>query len=77
MNVPAEFLSADEIAELTGRKAPNVQCEWLQSHGWAYEKNASGRPVIGRWYARLKLAGIQPAASGFQVAGQPNLAALD
>ena len=39
--------------------------------------NAAGRPIVGRWFARLRLAGVQPTAAGAQPVGRPNFAALD
>ena len=38
-----------------------------------------GRPIVGRWAARMRLAGVQPTATGtsMQPAGRPNFAALD
>ena len=60
----SEFLTADELAEITGRKHTAHQREWLDRNGWTYVVNACGRPIVGRWYARQKLAGITPAASG-------------
>lgn len=53
-----EFLTADEVSELTGRTHRDKQLEWLAEHGWRSEVNAAGRPVVGRWYARMKMAGM-------------------
>lgn len=75
--VNSEFLNADELAELTGYTHIARQKEWLDRNGWAYVVNAAGRPIVGRWFARLRLAGVQPTASGAVAAGQPNFAALD
>lgn len=58
----SEFLTDDEIQTLTGRPQPRLQVAWLVDHGWKHEKNAAGRPVVGRLYARFKLAGIKPTA---------------
>lgn len=55
-------LSPDEVADITGRASPSHQCKWLDDNGWKYWKAASGRPVVGRWYATLKLAGLDPIA---------------
>lgn len=72
----SELLSADELAEVTGYSHIARQKEWLDKNGWAYVVNAAGRPIVGRWFARLRLAGVQPTVSGLQQAGQPNFAAL-
>lgn len=48
-----EFLTADELVEVTGYKHVASQREWLDKNGWAYVVNAAGRPIVGRWFARL------------------------
>ena len=74
-----EFLTAEELAEVTGYKHVASQREWLDKNGWPYVVNASGRPIVGRWAARMRLAGVQPTATstGMQPVGRPNFAALD
>ncbi len=59
----SEFLDGQELATMIGRKQTRAQRAWLDSHGWRYEINAAGRPVVGRVYARLKLAGVKPNAA--------------
>ncbi|NMY89778.1 DUF4224 domain-containing protein [Pseudomonas oryzihabitans] len=59
----SEFLDGQELATMIGRKQARAQRAWLDSHGWRYEINAAGRPVVGRVYARLKLAGVRPNAA--------------
>lgn len=59
----SEFLAGEELATMIGRKQSRAQRAWLDSHGWRYEINAAGRPVVGRVYARLKLAGVKPNAA--------------
>lgn len=75
MNPDSEFLTQREIAEITGCGRAASQRRWLDANGWPYVVNAAGRPIVGRILARMKLAGIQPTAAGFQEA-QPNFAAL-
>lgn len=58
----SETLSADEIAGITGCSRSSGQIEWLVTNGWTYHTTRAGAPVIGRLYARLRLAGITPAA---------------
>lgn len=60
--LPSETLSADEISDISGCSRKSDQIDWLKQNGWHYLKNRAGAPVIGRLYARLKLAGINPAA---------------
>lgn len=74
-----EFLTTKELTEVTGYKHVSSQCEWLDRHGWFYVVNASGRPIVGRWFARMRLAGVQPTAAAvvMQSATRPNFAALN
>ncbi|RQA20089.1 DUF4224 domain-containing protein [Pseudomonas aeruginosa] len=39
---------------------PSKQIEWLNRYGWKYAVTAANRPIVGRVYARLKLAGVKP-----------------
>lgn len=74
-----EFLTSEELAEVTGYKHIASQREWLDKNGWAYVVNAACRPIVGRWFARMRLAGVQPtmAAIGVQSAARPNFASLN
>jgi hypothetical protein len=69
-----EFLTADELTGVTGYKRIVRQRNWLDRNGWSYVVNAAGRPVVGRWFARLRLAGVQPSVVETEC---PNFAALD
>ncbi|RMC99930.1 DUF4224 domain-containing protein [Aquitalea palustris] len=73
-----ELLTADELVEVTGYKHIASQREWLDKNGWAYVVNAAGRPIVGRWYARMRLAGVKPTAGngGVQQSWQPDFTAL-
>lgn len=62
-NVQTETLSEKEIAAITGYQLPHKQIHWLASNGWQYVLTGARRPVVGRIYARLKLAGVKPTAS--------------
>lgn len=59
--LPSETLSADEISDICGCSRKADQIEWLKQNGWHFLQSRAGAPVIGRLYARLKLAGINPA----------------
>ncbi|HHW4683749.1 MAG TPA: DUF4224 domain-containing protein [Xylella sp.] len=74
-----EFLTVEELLEVTGYKHIANQREWLDKNGWAYVVNAAGRPIVGRWFARLRLAGVHPNmdGTGMLPVGRPNFAALD
>lgn len=60
--LPSELLSAEEIATITGCPRRTDQINWLKSNSWTYHTNRAGDPIVGRMYARLRLAGITPAA---------------
>jgi len=56
---PGELLTEDEIATITGYLTPSKQIHWLASNGWQHVLSGARRPVVGRLYARLKLAGLK------------------
>ncbi|WP_140921159.1 DUF4224 domain-containing protein [Limnobaculum xujianqingii] len=41
-----EFLTVDEVIELTGFKKQSCQCEALTANGFSYAKDAEGRPKL-------------------------------
>lgn len=70
------FLTADEVAELTGRKRTADQLKWLLLRGWLHEVNAAGRPIILRSYAENRLSGRKPNQPAISPATQPNFGAI-
>ncbi len=56
-----EILHHDDLCKLTGRMPGRHQIAWLEEHGWQYHLSAVGSPIVGTWYARMKLAGIEPS----------------
>jgi hypothetical protein len=56
----ALVLTADELAQLTKRKPLRLQMEWLKSHGWPFTLDLDKGLLVGRLYAHLRLAGLQP-----------------
>ena len=58
VSFPGELLTEDEIATITGYMTPSKQVQWLASNGWKHVLSGARRPVVGRLYARLKLAGL-------------------
>lgn len=58
VSFPGELLTEDEIATITGYLTPSRQIQWLASNGWKHVLSGARRPVVGRLYARLKLAGL-------------------
>lgn len=63
LQMASETLSEDELATITGYKTPSFQRQWLTRNSWEYVLTGAQRPVVGRVYARLKLAGVKPSAS--------------
>lgn len=64
--IQSETLAPDELADITGSRTARGQLEWLDANGWQHHKNRAGAPIVGRWYARMKLAGITPQAANAQ-----------
>ncbi|TDR46301.1 uncharacterized protein DUF4224 [Pseudomonas brenneri] len=62
MEMQSETLAEEELAAITGYMIPSRQIEWLNKNGWKYVLTRSRRPVVGRVYARMKLAGVKPSA---------------
>lgn len=56
--IASETLAPDEIQEITGCARKGDQIEWLVNNSWEFHKNRAGEPIIGRMYARLRMAGI-------------------
>ncbi|MCQ9423420.1 DUF4224 domain-containing protein [Pseudomonas sp. LJDD11] len=63
MEIQTETLDEEEIAAITGYQMPSKQIAWLARNGWQYALTGARRPVVGRVYARLKLAGVKPSAT--------------
>lgn len=57
--IESEILSVDELTGITGCARKELQIKWLTAKGWKYDTNANGKPIVGRLYARMKLAGIE------------------
>lgn len=72
----SEFLQTEELLEITGYKHPSSQKDWLDKNGWRYVVNGSGRPIVNRWYARMRMSGITPTMTGMDPAWKPNFASL-
>lgn len=63
VRIHSETLAPEELADITGSRTARGQLEWLDANGWPHHKNRAGAPIVGRWYARLRLAGITPQAA--------------
>lgn len=67
------FLTADELAELTGRVRWSAQIRWLREKRWAFTVRADGRPVVARQEAERQL--VTGAGKPKAVVYEPNFAA--
>ncbi|PVZ59318.1 hypothetical protein C9422_10275 [Pseudomonas sp. B1(2018)] len=63
MEMQRETLAEDELATITGYQTPSRQIQWLMDNHWQFVLTGARRPIVGRMYARLKLAGVKPSAS--------------
>ncbi|MYM37235.1 DUF4224 domain-containing protein [Duganella sp. FT94W] len=61
-HLASETLSEDEVAEISGCQRRADQVAWLNRAGWVYHTNKAGLPIIGRMYARMRMAGINPSS---------------
>ena len=53
-----ESLTLDELREIAGAYRKSRVIAWLESNRWQHSINANREPVVGRMYARYKLAGM-------------------
>lgn len=71
--ISSEVLTSIELSEITGRARKDQQIAWLRLYKWTYALTAAGVPIAGRWYARMKLAGIDFTEPHLKkVAGAPD-----
>ena len=57
--VATEILADADIEIITGLVYPAAQIKWLKKHGWNFEINRKNKPVVGKYYARMRLAGVK------------------
>ena len=69
-----EILNPEELEEITGAHHAATQIKWLNDNGWKHHTTRANRPVVGRLYARLKMAGISMTQA--QGGWQPDLRAV-
>ena len=60
MHIQTETLAEEELATISGYQTPSKQIQWLTDNHWEFVLTGARRPIVGRLYARMKLAGIQP-----------------
>lgn len=62
MEFQSETLADEELVTITGYQIPSKQIQWLTDNRWEFVLTGARRPIVGRVYARLKLAGVKPSA---------------
>jgi hypothetical protein len=55
-------LSPEELYQITRRRPLRLQIEWLKANHWEYTLDADKGILVGKLYAHVRLAGLQPAA---------------
>jgi hypothetical protein len=53
------FLTAEEVAELTGYSKPGAQIKWLQAEKYGFAVDGYGKPKVLRQVVIGRLGGIQ------------------
>ena len=62
MELQSETLTDEELSTITGYQIPSKHIQWLTNNQWEFVLTGARRPIVGRVYARMKLAGVQPFA---------------
>ncbi len=75
--IASETLTTDELVQITGCSRHSDQLKWLESNHWTHHKNKGGEAVVGRLYARLKMAGINAESIAPQKSWKPDFASLN
>ena len=68
----SEILSEAEVEEFTGSARRAGQVEWLTTKGWIFEVSRGGRPIVSRYYFRLRMSGIHPTSITTTMPVEPN-----
>jgi hypothetical protein len=51
----SDILPIDMIERLTGRVQYAAQRRWLMKHGWVFETDGLGRPIVDRGYYNMRM----------------------
>ncbi len=68
-----DYLTGAELFELTGRRQPKRQAQWLARNGWRFAITDLGQPRVARAYWAKRLA---DDTSADPVRVEPDFAAL-
>jgi hypothetical protein len=52
------FLTADDVADLTGLKRPKAQIRWLEREKWPHKVGGDGKPKVLRAVVMAKMGGF-------------------
>jgi len=74
-DITLEFLSHDELKELTGSHQLRKQIDWLKDGDWHFELNHRNRVLVSRWYLRLKMSGVTFSTVSIDSNGEPDFGA--
>ena len=74
--IASETLTPEELFAITGCVRRGEQIEWLNRNNWTFHKNKSGDPIVGRLYARLKMAGITPSVLTSSAGWSPDFSSI-
>lgn len=66
------FLTNQELNELTDRKIPKAQINWLRKQSYPFEISANGKPKVLREYVMQKLRDSKSVSSSTE----PNFDAI-
>jgi len=66
MEIQTETLADEELATITGYQLPSKQIRWLTENHWEFVLTGARRPIVGRMYTRMKLAGVKPLAGNVE-----------
>ena len=72
-NRMGDYLTENELSELTGRRQPKRQAVWLARNGWRFAVTDLGKPRVARAYWTRRLADDTNAVP---MCAEPDFAAL-
>jgi len=73
----SETLDGAELSSITGCHRKADQVKWLEDNQWVHHKTRAGEAVVGRLYARMKMAGITPTGISGAPAWSPDYSKLN
>lgn len=76
MPINSEMLGQDEIVQITGCSRKGDQINWLSKNGWTFHENKAGEAIVGRLYARLRMAGISTSSMQSIGGWSPNFSGI-